>query len=139
MGIKFNESELQVVEISKSFRDAKVPVFNFPVSMKEGWKAMAHRTPAWLCTGVETFSFYPDIIPDNRARGFVNDGGIQLSNEEKGGKDMFGVEWVFVPVAGGTYYYVFHACNSSSISLSLAAISSYSSAVSVRTSSSTWS
>ena len=102
MGIKFNESELQVVEISKSFRDAKVPVFNFPVSMKEGWKAMAHRTPAWLCTGVETFSFYPDIIPDNRARGFVNDGGIQLSNEEKGGKDMFGVEWVFVPVAGGS-------------------------------------
>ena len=102
MGIKFNENELQVLEISKAFRDAQVPVFNFPVSMKDGWKAMAQHKPVWLNTGVEVFNFYPDIIPDNRARGFVNDGGIALSNDEKGGKDMFGVEWVFVPVAGGS-------------------------------------
>lgn len=103
MGIQFQENELKVVEISKAFRDAQVPVYTFPVSMKEGWKRMAsEKKPVWMCTGVETFNFYPDIIPDNRARGFVNDGGIQLTNEEKGGKDMFGIEWVFVPVAGGS-------------------------------------
>ena len=102
MGIKFNEGEMEIVEIKKLLRDSQVPVFSFPVTMKEGWKALANRKPNWLCTGVEVFNFYPDIIPDNRARGFVNDGGISLSNDEKGGKDMFGVEWVFVPVAGGS-------------------------------------
>ena len=102
MGIKFNESELKVVEISHAFRNSNIPVFDYPVSRKEGWKSMADRKPHWLPTGVEFFNFYPDIIPDNRARGFVNDGGITLTDEEKGGKDMFGVEWVYVPVAGGT-------------------------------------
>lgn len=103
MGIKFNENELEVIEISKAFRDANVPVFNFPVTMKEAWREMAlNRKPIWLNTGVEVFNFYPDIIPDNRARGFVNDGGVVLKNEEKGGADMFGIKWVFVPVAGGS-------------------------------------
>ena len=79
MGIKFNESELKVVEISHAFRNSNIPVFDYPVSRKEGWKSMADRKPHWLPTGVEFFNFYPDIIPDNRARGFVNDGGITLT------------------------------------------------------------
>ena len=103
MGIKFDEKELQVLEISPSFRNSRVPVFNFPLTMREGWRRMAvDKKPEWLCTSVEVGNFYPDIIPDNRARGFVNDGGINISDEEKGGKDMFGIEWVYVPVAGGS-------------------------------------
>lgn len=100
--MKFNESELKVLEISKSFRDADVPVFNTPVGLKEGWKAMAAKKPHWCCNNIEVFSFYPDIIPDNRCRGFVNDGGVVLTAEEKGGIDMFGVEWVWIPVANGS-------------------------------------
>lgn len=103
MGIKFDDKELEVKEISPAFRNAQVPVFTYPISMKEGWKRLAlEKKPVWLGTGVEVFNFYPDIIPDNRARGFVNDGGICLTDEEKGGKDMFGIEWVYVPVAGGS-------------------------------------
>lgn len=100
--MKFNESEMKVLEISKSFRDADVPVFDTPVSLREGWKAMAAKKPHWCCNCVENFPFYPDIIPDNRARGFVNDGGIAIPASEKGGFDMFGVEWVWVPVANGS-------------------------------------
>ena len=99
----FHEEELKVVEISKAFRDARVPIYSYPVPMKDAWRQMAlDRKPLWVGTGVETFSFYPDVIPDNRARGFVNDGGIRLDDSEKGGKDMFGIEWVYIPVAGGS-------------------------------------
>ena len=106
MGIQFNEKELQVIGIATHFRanrGSAAPIFNTPISMRENWRRMvAEKKPLWLNTGVEMFNFYPDIIPDNRARGFVNDGGIKLSDEEKGGKDMFGIEWVYVPVAGGS-------------------------------------
>lgn len=103
MGIKFDEKELEVVEISRAFRDAKVPMYSYPMSMKKAWKEMVlDKKPQWLGTGVETDNFYPDIIPDNRARGFVNEGGQRIPDEEKGGKDMFGIEWVYVPVAGGS-------------------------------------
>ncbi|MCC8163253.1 MAG: methyltransferase [Lachnospiraceae bacterium] len=101
--IPFNQDELTVTAISTAFRNANVPVFNYPVSMREGWKELTlNRNPIWLGTGVETFNFYPDIIPDNRARGFVNDQGMRISDDEKGGKDMFGVDWVYVPSAGGS-------------------------------------
>ena len=99
----FHEEELKVAEISKAFRDAQVPIYNYPVPMKDAWRQMAlERKPLWVGTGVETFNFYPDLIPDNRARGFVNDGGIRLDDSEKGGKDMFGIEWEYIPVAGGS-------------------------------------
>ena len=106
MGIQFDEKELQVIGIATHFRanrGSAAPIFNTPISMRENWRRMAvEKKPLWLNTGVEMFNFYPDIIPDNRARGFVNDGGMKLSDEEKGGKDMFGIEWVYVPVAGGS-------------------------------------
>lgn len=41
MGIPFDQKELEVKEISTAFRDAEVPVFHFPVSMKEAWRVMA--------------------------------------------------------------------------------------------------
>ena len=103
MGIAFNESELEVVEVSKAFRDAAIPVYKYPVTMKEAWRKMAlERKPLWFNTGVECVGFFPDILPDNRARGFASDGGKRIPEEERGGKDLFGIEWVWVPVAGGS-------------------------------------
>lgn len=67
------------------------------------WKKMAFRQEhGRIRSPEEVFEFYPDVLPDNRARGFVNDEGRWISNDEKGGKDMFGVEWVYVPSAGGS-------------------------------------
>ena len=72
-------------------------------NIRSAWKEMAiDRKFGQLHSPDEIFEFYPEILPDNRARGFVNEGGHWLSNEEKGGKDLFGVEWVYVPSAGGS-------------------------------------
>ncbi|MBR5336499.1 MAG: methyltransferase [Lachnospiraceae bacterium] len=103
MGIAFDEKEMEVVEVSRAFRDAAVPIYKFPVTMKEAWRRMAlDRKPLWFNTGVEVEGFFPSIIPDNTARGFSNDGGKRIPEEARGGKDMFGIEWVYVPVAGGS-------------------------------------
>ena len=37
----FHEEELKVAEISKAFRDAQVPIYNYPVPMKDAWRQMA--------------------------------------------------------------------------------------------------
>ena len=51
MAIPFHEDELTVVEISKAFRDASVPVFHYPITMREAWKRMAlDKKPVWMCT-----------------------------------------------------------------------------------------
>ena len=57
-----------------------------------------HKDPAWL--GQELNHVFPREIPDNVARGFVIDG--RPFEGEMGGKDIFGVEWVYVPVARGS-------------------------------------
>lgn len=101
--IPFDEKELEILGYSNSFRSAQVPVYRYPVSMKEAYRlALAERKPVWMLTGAEVRTFCPDIIPDNRARGFVFEAGTPLTDEEKGGKDMFGIEWVYVPIAGGS-------------------------------------
>lgn len=103
MDYKFDEKELQVMGISKDIRGAEIPLFHFPISKKEEWYRLAlQRKPLWMGTAIEVFDFFPNIFPDNRARGFMNDGGVPVSDSEKGGKDLFGVEWVYVPVAGGS-------------------------------------
>ena len=103
MGIQFDENELKVKTTARGFRNSMVPVFSYPISMREGWKrAILDKKPVWIGTGVEVFNFYPDIIPDNRARGFVVDNGINVSDEEKGGQDMFGIHWTYVPTVGGS-------------------------------------
>ncbi|MBQ1311892.1 MAG: methyltransferase [Blautia sp.] len=45
--------------------------------------------------------FDPDIIPDNVARGAVNE-ARKYTAEEYGGNDMFGVPWVYSPVERGS-------------------------------------
>lgn len=101
--IEFREEELKIKEISQNFRGTQVPVFHFPVSPKEEWKNMVQKKkPVWLNTNVEYMYFCPSVIPDNIARGMAGDGGKRIPDSEKGGKDMFGVEWVYVPSAGGS-------------------------------------
>ncbi|MDO4515138.1 MAG: uroporphyrinogen decarboxylase family protein [Lachnospiraceae bacterium] len=102
----FNESELNVkgyVPNRNRPDEPGKPILDFPCTAKEATNAMYRREAVWVPYGVETNIFCPEIIPDNIARGFVL--GAESKNyspETYGGKDMFGVEWVFVPVAGGS-------------------------------------
>ena len=94
---KFDLKELEVVgQIPGIFGG---PIYNYPVTPKEAYKAAFKRESVWQITGVERKTFVPKAHPDCVARASVADG----SNTPKtGGKDMFGIEWEFVPSAGGS-------------------------------------
>ena len=99
----FNEKELKITGYTHAVYGNSAPNFSYPVSAREEFRnAILHKKPLWQNAGVEIFRFFPDILPDNRARGSVNDGGVRIPDEEKGGLDMFGIEWVYVPVVGGS-------------------------------------
>lgn len=53
------------------------------------------------CADVGAGMFCPGVLPDNVARCQVFDATASPFAQTTGGKDMFGVEWEFVAVAGG--------------------------------------
>ena len=69
--------------------------------MKEAVLAAYRRQPVWQLTGVENKLFTSKVYPDNVARAFVFDAN-QMTPEQGGGRDMFGIEWEYVPTAGGS-------------------------------------
>lgn len=103
MGIPFNEKELEAVGVQHlrtALLKQDVKVYNFPVTPRESFVGPHKGRPVWVNYLVETQYVTPYIIPDCVARGGVSD--KVLTNEEKGGPDMFGVEWEFVPTVGGS-------------------------------------
>jgi hypothetical protein len=104
---KFSKDELTVVTEQPSvFSPEPVKIYKTPVSLAEGFAAAMKRQPLWALSGIETAIFLPRINPDNLARAFSFDGEGMVMNDQGGvavgGTDMFGVEWVFVPSAGGS-------------------------------------
>ena len=99
----FDPKELEVVEWQPGLKGGpKTPVFNYPISIKEEVvSALRDKDQWWVHTGVETKMFTPSIIPDNCARGFVFE-YQRLPREKFGGKDMFGVEWDYIDMVGGS-------------------------------------
>ncbi len=103
----FSPNELQVIaEMPDFFGGPAIPIYNFPVAGKEAIKALYERRPIWqvmLGIGAEVKNFTPSINPDNVARAFVFDGTVipGVSNLT-GGKDLFGIEWEYIPTAGGS-------------------------------------
>ncbi|MBE6039277.1 MAG: methyltransferase [Anaerofustis stercorihominis] len=79
------------------------PILSTPVEPKEHFIAtvVEKRKPLWLPRTTDYMTFVPKMIPDNTARALIMD-AQPLLDEEKGGKDMFGIEWVYVPVANGS-------------------------------------
>ena len=100
--IPFNKNELEIVGYEKNRFFGDVPVYNFPMTPKEAYRALIYdKKPVWMPIGSETKGFTPAVIPDNIARGFVFEQN-PYPREEYGGKDMFGIEWVFVEQVGGS-------------------------------------
>lgn len=103
MGIPFDEKELEAVEIrhlKTALLANDVKVFSFPVSPREGFLAQYKKKNIWIPYNVERQMIVPRMIPDNVARGASAD--YPLKVEEKGGPDMFGVVWEFVPQVNGS-------------------------------------
>ena len=96
---EFNASELKIVEEVPSIFGQMLPIYNFPVTMKEAQRAAFSKKPYWQMTGAEIKKFAPKVNPENVARASVFDG---TNTPQTGGADMFGIEWEFIPQAGGS-------------------------------------
>lgn len=101
MSIPFDPKELDIIAMKPGFFGMQVPVYNYPVTLKEAVIATYQRKPIWQLTGMEQGFFTPKVYPDNVARAFVFDAN-HMPAEQGGGKDMFGIEWEYVPQAGGS-------------------------------------
>ena len=100
--IPFDEKELKVVKENPNFFGGLNPVYDFPVSAKEGYtRFYRDKDPIWMPSDVESSTLCPSIIPDNIARAFVFEAQPWPEPYDRH-KDMFGIEWIYVPVAGGS-------------------------------------
>ncbi len=98
---EYDSKELKIVgEFPRPVGKA-TPIYNYPVSPKQGQLAAFARKPVWQLTGVEQVLFSPKCNPDNIARAFVYD-GTNTPKTSCGGLDMFGIEWEYVPQVGGS-------------------------------------
>ena len=101
----FDPKELTVVsEIPGMFNRPPTPVYSFPITPKEAFKGMMSRKAVWqiMGMGVESKLFAPKLLPDNVARAMVMETQTIDPLTEGGGPDMFGIEWEFIPTAGGS-------------------------------------
>ncbi len=100
--IPFNESEIEVIKEVEA-RGAITRFYNRPITEKQNMRLLyTEDHPMWIPAGrASNLNFAPGVIPDNVARAFVFDGS-GFDNTKGGGIDMFGIPWVYVPVAGGS-------------------------------------
>src|SRR5690554_6546283 len=77
------------------------PLYDFPVRRREAYIAAMKKKPIWQVTNLETRMITPKANPDNVARAFVFE-DTPMKPLDGPVKDMFGIEWVYVPVAGGS-------------------------------------
>jgi len=103
MKIPFNEKELEVAyEIPGFMGGPATPVFSHPISLFDAVKkTYVDHDPQWIFQGYETGFFCPSVIPDHVARGFCFE-AVPTPREKFGGPDMFGLNWKYVDVAGGS-------------------------------------
>jgi len=92
---KFDISELTPVEVLPGRGDAPgIPLYDTPILPKDNIRMMYEgKTPMWApFTNGEQLNFKVSCDPENVARSPFGAGG---------GIDGYGIEWVFVPAAGG--------------------------------------
>ncbi|MCL2126037.1 MAG: methyltransferase, partial [Oscillospiraceae bacterium] len=100
----YDPKELTVVgEIPPRFGiGLPIPIYSYPVTPKEAFKAMVQRQPVWQISGIESKIFAPKLLPDNVARAMVIQEEPFDNLNDGGGKDMFGLEWEYIAQVGGS-------------------------------------
>jgi len=104
MNKPFDPNELKGITYKKStFCGIDVPRFEGAMTMRDAIKATFRREPFCQVIGSEQYNvFNPRIYADNVARAFVLENRPFDPLTEGGGKDIFGIEWVYVPQAEGS-------------------------------------
>lgn len=103
MKIPFNEKEMiPVSETINFFSGKKISILDTPIPPGDNFlNTILKKDYAWVPNYTEQNVFMPRCVPDNIARANVLDGGEMLAPHTEGYPDMFGVEWVYIPVATG--------------------------------------
>lgn len=96
--VRFDKKEL--VQIGQN---GTAPIFDTPITPMDNFLSVfVGKNPVWMPMTTDSKNFTPRLDVDNVARGFVFDGEESIPPEKYGGADMFGTQWVYVPVAGGS-------------------------------------
>lgn len=98
--IPFDEKEMETEKRESSFM-GDIVTFDYPITPKENYIRNVHNCAVWQPTTNDYLMFSPNLIADNVARGLCWE-EEELSPEQWGGKDMFGVEWEYIEVAEGS-------------------------------------
>ena len=79
------------------------PIYNTPITVAENLtRALKDGSHLWMPTTSDILNIESRANKDHIARAEIRDLGPAQPEEEKGGPDLFGIEWVYVPVAGGS-------------------------------------
>lgn len=101
MVAKFDPKELE--KVPGFIFGRPVEQFSFPLNQHDACTAAFKKEPWWqMYQASDTTVFTPHIIPDDIARGFVFEAETPKYMDQKGGPDMFGVEWEWVEQVGGS-------------------------------------
>ena len=101
MVAKFDPKELE--KVPGFIFGRPVEQFSFPLNQHDACTAAFKKEPWWqMYQASDTTVFTPHIIPDDIARGFVFEAETPKYIDQKGGPDMFGVEWEWVEQVGGS-------------------------------------
>ena len=98
---KFDPSEIENPVFEKDRFGKETHLFKTPCPTDEAFRAMLRKEPYWMMKGMDERMFTPQVVPDNCARALSVE-ARRLAPEQFGGKDMFGIDWEFVPAVGGS-------------------------------------
>jgi hypothetical protein len=102
MKIPFTKKEIEQIKIMPGmFGGPDFPEFAYPISHKENYAANMKGEGCWVPTSNDVIWFCPTVMPDNPAKGNVHE-VLKVPKEKLGGRDMFGIEWEYVPLVGGS-------------------------------------
>ena len=109
--VPFNPDELKNPGTHAPARPGAAPArkLNTPITPKENYDAVYRKgdMPLWVPLGADRRSFMPRIDPDHIARNWVfevnplTDAELE-SLATKGYKDKHDIDWIYVPVTGGS-------------------------------------
>ena len=106
--VPYSDDELKVIgehitTTSSTLFNAKSPMYNTPITPKENvWACVRRKGAMWIPSSSDFITVESRTNLDHVARAEVMDMGPPQPLEEKGGKDLFGVEWVYVEKVGGS-------------------------------------
>ena len=103
--VPFSPDEMQIVGEHLNTTVSFIPhtwKYNTPISVLENFQLALKNEQLWMPTTMDIVNIESRCNLDHVARAEIRDLGPVQPEEEKGGPDMFGIEWIFVPQVGGS-------------------------------------